>query len=474
MGVAPARSVDLLQSRRGTALVVAALLVLFLAPRIALLCARDPFFDELFTQWIASKSFGEILRALRYDSGPPLYYLVVHALGLRGITALRFFSLLCACASAGLILGARWLGVSRYTAAALLAVYPPAALFAVDARAYALCALLVTAGVLALDRGRPFLAAALFLLAAYTHFYGVLFFPLLPMGSAVPRFRSSAAPQPHSHATAQPILACIVAVVLFLPGFYLASIQPREAIGWLTATQGSESHFAPLANASFAAEYPASLFEPTPWALVVVALIVLIVAVVRSTRFAPMALIPIGAAIALSFAGRTIYFPMRFESVVASPLVLWCAMSLDRWKPVVRGIVAGLLIVIGVVAIHFGVIDHLRRPIEPYRAAALFVRRIAGPDETVVASGYCYLEVVTHTRSRVIAFNPEQALHPGWRHRETLEEARAVAESQLPREPFIFVSEAGTPEVVAVRELRRLDPLLVNRRVVIVRARPRS
>ena len=52
------------------------IVALFLAARIPLLFVRQPFFDELFTHWIAAKSFGGILEALRFDSGPPLYWMV--------------------------------------------------------------------------------------------------------------------------------------------------------------------------------------------------------------------------------------------------------------------------------------------------------------------------------------------------------------------------------------------------------------
>src|ERR1019366_9717324 len=107
---------------------------LFLALRVPLFIYREPFFDELFTRWIAGKSFAGILAALRLDSGPPLYYFVVHAIGDPSIVATRVLSLICAAVSIVVILRAtRW----APAAALLLAVFPPAVLFAADARAYA-------------------------------------------------------------------------------------------------------------------------------------------------------------------------------------------------------------------------------------------------------------------------------------------------------------------------------------------------
>ncbi|MGZ4778899.1 MAG: hypothetical protein ACXV5L_06860, partial [Thermoanaerobaculia bacterium] len=132
---------DLLASRRGEIVVISAIALLFFTLRFALLFGRDPFFDEMFTTWIARLPFRRILEALRHDSGPPLYYFVVHALGLRSVAALRAFSLVCATAAAGIIVAYRPIGVARFTAAGLLAAYPPAVLLSVDARSYALCAL---------------------------------------------------------------------------------------------------------------------------------------------------------------------------------------------------------------------------------------------------------------------------------------------------------------------------------------------
>ncbi|HEY2325525.1 MAG TPA: hypothetical protein VGJ82_21895, partial [Thermoanaerobaculia bacterium] len=56
----------------------AGILALFFALRLPLLRYRQPFFDELYTRWISAKSFSGIVSALQWDSGPPLYYFLVH------------------------------------------------------------------------------------------------------------------------------------------------------------------------------------------------------------------------------------------------------------------------------------------------------------------------------------------------------------------------------------------------------------
>ena len=427
-------SADLLAGRRGRAAAAAAATCLFLALRLALLFAREPFFDELFTKWIAARSFGGILEALRHDSGPPLYYFVAHL--LRSVTLLRVFSLLCATASFLLILR------KRLDAALLLAVYPPAVLLAVDARAYAMAALFITIAVLAIDDDRPLLATIALVLAAYTHYYAVLFFPLLLLRRW--------------------FLSFLAACVLFAPGFWLALHQPREAMAWL-----SSSPLYPLINVSFAGNYAEALFRPAPWWLIAIALAALTLALAqvpsprsrgeggaerRVRGFAFAVLIPIAGVAILR-----VYFPMRFESMIAPPLVLWLGFSLERWQPAVRRVLFGALMLIGLAVTWRGIVDHLRRPLDPFRTAALVAARRPEP---LVASGYAWLEVAS-TGRQVIAFPPEQAQHPGWR-------ARVAAEGKLPDGAFIWVGEAGAPELRTIRSRRHVRPLFVDRGVVVL------
>ncbi|MGZ7032972.1 MAG: hypothetical protein ACXVIJ_13510, partial [Thermoanaerobaculia bacterium] len=338
---------DLLASRRGEIVVISAIALLFFTLRFALLFGRDPFFDEMFTTWIARLPFRGILEALRHDSGPPLYYFVVHALGLRSVAALRAFSLVCATAAAGIIVAYRPIGVARFTAVGLLAAYPPAVLLSVDARSYALCALFVTAGIVLVDRGRVYPAAIAFVLAAYTHYYGALFFPVLLIPLDAERREPGFSPAAGLKPGLRRLLAAIFAALLFLPALYLAFHQPAEATRWLTE---SVSRIDPLTHIGFAANYPASLFAPSPPLLIVLALIVLPVAVARSDRFGAAVIVPLLIAIASLFTTRHIYFPMRFESVIAPALALWLACSLHAWKRVMRVTLVAMLLIIGVLA----------------------------------------------------------------------------------------------------------------------------
>ena len=410
------------------AIELAGLTLLFLAARIVLLYARDPFYDELFTLWMARQPAGNILPNLLHDSGPPLYYYLAR---LDSVLALRWLSLTFATAQFLLV---AW---RSPIAGALIAVFPPAVLFAVDARSYALCALFVTVGVLAWERDRPWLAVLALVLAAYTHYYGVLFFPLLA-------FRKSSR------------LALPLAVLLFIPGFLLASRQPAEAIAWVR-----EPWWKPFAGFSTAAPYPEALFSPAPAALTLAAMLLFIGAVSRSWRYAAAALVPFVAAIGLALIGRPVYFPMRFESVLATPLVLWAASGLERWGRRPRLAILAGLSAAGVLALLLGILDHRSRPEDPYREAAEVLRRSISSDEPVYATGYLYLESAVALGRHVDALPREQAVHPGWRATERIRE--------LPAESFLWIVERGSVELADVATRRRVIPLFTNERAAIVR-----
>ena len=383
---------------------------LFFVPRLILLFVRQPFFDELFTRWISGQSFGGILHALHYDSGPPLYYFIIHLLGDPPVLVIRAVSLLFSTIALIALLMSR-----RFTAAALLAVFPPAVLLAVDARAYALCAMFVALGVLALDRDRPYLAALAFVAAAYSHYYGALFFPVILCRDRL-----------------QPILGRLkpaATFILFLPGAWLALHQPRESMAWIGGSP----------------RYPDVLFARPPVWLLVVAVGLLVVAGYRLNRYAAMTLISLALALVLG-----IYFPLRFESVIAVPFALWIAASAHKK-------LIPLLIAVGVAICAIGIVDHAQRPLDDYRDAAMHLRGVEGP---VVASGYLYLEAIMVRPA--IAFPPEQALHPGWR-------AIPRPGSKPPDGTFIWIGESRAPELSVIRRSRKITPIYVNQNAAIVR-----
>jgi len=385
-----------------------AVFLLFLAARLPLLFVRQPFFDELFTRWISAKSFAGILDALRFDSGPPLYYGLLRLLGNPPLPVARGLSLLFATVGIVAILAAKRLGETRFAAAALIAVFPPAVLYSVDGRAYALCAMFITLGVIALAYERPYLAAAALLLAAYSHYYGALFLVLL-----IPHVRALAG-----------------AIVLYIPALWLAFHQPREAIGWM-------SRWA----------YPDALFDRPPL-LLAIAVAALAVAAMKPIKSALWTLVPLALAIALN-----VYVPLRFEAVVAAPLMLWLAASGRRVVLIALGVAFALWAVLGIA-------DHAHRPPDDFHAAAAWVARNIPADQPVVASGYLYLETIAYRPAT--AFPAEQAQHPGWR-------AVARTGSGLPSGAFLWIGERAAPELELIRRARLVTPVYMNERAIVVK-----
>jgi hypothetical protein len=171
-----------------------------------------------------------------------------------------------------------------------------------------------------------------------------------------------------------------------------------------------------------------------------------------------MVLVPLILAI-----GLRVYVPMRFEAVIAAPLVLWLAESLrhNRFRlPLMTALIA-----IGAIWSTLGIIEHASRAPDPYRQAALWVAGNIPASETVVASGYCYLETLMNGHTRVAAFPPEQGQHPGWR---ALPRPGVLA----PRGAFFWTGERSAPELaIMMRERRIIEPLFINDRAMVALVR---
>jgi hypothetical protein len=486
------------------AIAVLGVALLFLSTRLALLLTRAPFYDELFTRWIVTRPWGGLLPALRLDSGPPLYYQLVRLLSSPGnaVIAGRMISLVASALTllvlaltgrsmmrngvvtlrrsrseghAGRI-GARPGGL---IAAILFAAFPAAVFASCDARSYALCAMFIALSIAALDRwcgqaesanppgSAPLLFAVICLvLAAYSHDYGVLFFPIPFVVSLFSRRRRS---------LLQGLAASAACGLLFIPGFLLAMAQPRAAIDWMQA--GSPG--APFAGLAFAARFPSALLWSPPAPLILLASALLALAIVRTgaseraLRFATITLLPIAIVVLFGALRRPVYFPLRFDSIIAVPLVLWLEATLDAWSRPARWILTAGMVAIGVLVIAAGAIDHAGRRPDPYRAAALWARRSIDPRVTIVSSGYAWLEVWSARgdawKPQLVAFPAEQADHPGWRANAS-RGALAFQRDRILRTSgdLVWIGERG-PELRSLLEAAHLDVLHAEGPVAVAR-----
>jgi hypothetical protein len=266
--------------------------------------------------------------------------------------------------------------------------------------------------------------------------------------------------------------------LLYLPGFALAAIQPRGAIQWMP----NLSPAAPIAGLAFAARYPNSLLAPAPVFLILLAAVLLALAVVRTgsseraLRLAAITILPIAVVAIYGALRQPVYFPLRFDSIVAVPLVLWLDAALCSWsRPARRTLTAGM-VSIGLAVITAGAIDHARRSPDPYRASARWARRSLDPRWTLISSGYAWLEVWSATggawQPRIAAFPREQGEHPGWRATASREELAAQRDRLLrSRGPLIWIGERG-PELESMLEVARLDVLHAEGPVVVAQVKP--
>ena len=203
--------------------------------------------------------------------------------------------------------------------------------------------------------------------------------------------------------------------------------------------------------------WPDALFIRPPILLAIIGVIAIALSI-RVNRYIAMTLIPLILAIVLGA-----YVPMRFESVIAAPFVLWLAESLKNNR--FRIPLTSALIAIGVIWSTLGIIDHANRPPDPYRQAATWIAANVPANETVVASGYCYLETAMNGHERVVAFPPEQAQHPGWR-------ALPRAGVSAPHGTFFWTGERNAPELaILIREHRNIKPLFINDRAMVALVR---
>jgi hypothetical protein len=395
---------------RRRAIAVAAFAVaaaIFVALRVALIEKRPPDIDEIFTVWLVRKPAAAMMATLVHDTGPPLYYFVLHALGIASLAAARSFSVICAAAACLLAIATARSVQARVAIAFLMAADVHSVFFGAEARTYALCGAGVAAMTLALDRWvedgqRRWLAisTAALLITSYGHYYGILFFPV-PFVVALMLRRDR---------LRDAFVASVAPLLLFVPGFMLLSRQPPEGVAWMRIADPLQRVV--MVAGSFAritpdARHPFS--NPFLGSLVAIAAVALLIVSLWRTRSVPAArlflvilVVPIVGAIALAVAGFTAYFPVRFESLLVAPAALWIATAAGaRWS--------AAAFAIGLVAS----IDLLLTPLPapaPQHAIAVAIATHTAPAIPIAASRLVFLELTALRPS--VAFPRVYAVAP--------------------------------------------------------------
>jgi hypothetical protein len=154
------------------------------------------------------------------------------------ILLLRVLSLFFAALALVAIVKARLSLRVEMLALLIIAIIPLHVHYSTEARAYALCGSAIGLACVALHSWRTsgsaralMMACAALLVAAYSHYYGVLAFPLVVAAALIPggwievradrRIRSA-------------IVATVALAILYVPGFLLAASQPPLARAWMS------------------------------------------------------------------------------------------------------------------------------------------------------------------------------------------------------------------------------------------------
>jgi mannosyltransferase len=382
---------------------------------------RPLWHDEVFTVWVSRLAPGGLLRALSYDSGPPLFYLLekpfvaaTEGFGLSDNLArlLPFLALLL------LFAGARSLppGGPRRRFLLLAASSPFLLLYAAEARAYAVLALLGFALFLLCDNDPPArgarrtaLIALTTALLLWTHYLAIFLVASLLVVAVVQRRRSA--------------FGIGAGILLFLPWVPVLLVQPRAATSWIREPVGN-SAVGFLAALGGGIRMPAPMGRPLPMPLLFLSCaagIALIAALILLRPRQPqtraglaVVLLTLGGILAASF-WRPVAFAGRSEMAVI-PIWLWLlARSAEDSRALRQA--AGAAAALGAVASLLALVSP--RPARPNASLVATLETVARNGDSVIATTSLYLPArLERDRGRLAAelraFPADIADHPGW------------------------------------------------------------
>ena len=391
--------------------------------RLLILRTRPLWFDELFTFWAARlplHGVSGLIAALRFDSGPPGFYVLEKPFALLadrvkdGDAWLRAPSFL---AALGLLGFARTLsaGMARGIFVLLVSGSVLLNLYAGEARAYALLALLALALFILSLRGaetarRVVATAAVAALALYVHYLALFVVAALLLLAARAKRRRSCA-------------GLVLGSLAFLPWIPILRAQPAAAIAWIREPAAASAGGV-LSALGGVGRVPGT-FGTLPWPVlyfggvaVGVACLALVALASRRDRDAAESL----AFVVLVLAGvlaagliQPILFPGRTELAVLA-VWIWGIASASRGSRALR-VAAVAAAALGIAA----TIGLARQPhpLSTPAAVAESLARAAEPGDSVVAAGAFYLPArLASERGRLVApvhaLPDELSKHPGW------------------------------------------------------------
>jgi hypothetical protein len=360
-----------------------------------------------------------LLRILRLDSGPPLFYWIEKPF----VAAAERFSLpdivarlVSFAAIALLFAGARSLPEgARPRFLWLAAVSPLFLLYASEARAYGLLALtgFVLFRLAAREAPGAGVLAAVALLAAilpWTHYLGLVLAGSLLLGCLLTARRRAAA-------------AIALGLALFLPWLPVLLSQPRAATGWIRDSFGVSAGglLAGLGgSARVLPPFGRPLPPPIPWlagavGLATLALLFLAVRRDPDSRLGLSAVVLTLGGILAASAWRPIAIAGRSEMAVL-PIWLWLAAGAGETSRLARRAVVAMILLGTVSSL---LILASPRASRPYARVPPGLEASARAGDLVVATANFYLPAVLARdrgllAGRLRAFPADLESHPGW------------------------------------------------------------
>jgi hypothetical protein len=435
---------------------------------------RPVWHDELYTLALARLPIADLFSALIVDSGPPLHYLLCHALYLLvgwpegsalGTFLVRVPSVLAFAAMPWVV----WSALPAAKRAGLwgpllVVAWLPLLYFGTEARAYAVLALVNALvwirGPAWIERGGGWIfafagCAGCLPLLHYTGLVSFLALPALALFIPPKRARSLA-------------IALAGGAVGWLAWLPVMLGAPRASMDWLATTGGAgRPGISTVEVLAPAGPFPA-LFEaaraPVPWWLSVAVLVVLAgvtgVGAVRlmkgriedppgvasAVRLA-IGLLPAGALGMAALFGLPLYFAGRTESMVWALAAAVIAILTETLSPTVRRVTVGAYILVGVATISMWIADLPgREPSTGVMIGRELATRVKDGDR-IVTAGLWQLQVrhglataitgdgsSTRPAPEVETIPRAQATHPGWLDHKAVTAAALIEEARQLRE----------------------------------------
>lgn len=189
---------------------------------------KEPWHDELYTREVIKKPFFEILKELKKDNYPPLYYYIAHFFCLPfnfSIFSIRLLSAIFVLISLFFILKIlNFLKIKEDFLVFLIFLFPVPFYFSSEARAYSLILLLSSIFFLEiLTKKRPLFLSIIFILLGYTHYLSLFYFSFLVFLFIIQKDKKY-------------LLSLILPMFGLMPLFFLFKIQPKESLIWASAS----------------------------------------------------------------------------------------------------------------------------------------------------------------------------------------------------------------------------------------------